>query len=132
MTRPEEQDHEPPEAKAKHVQSQLRLKQPSLVACPPLASVIFNFVLLAEGVLVQNTFRFISVFFGESAFGILKCVRNRVHIFVSLFIVYLVICLFILEIIYQWYRTRRWRKFQNRKPIGEVGCCESEMAERSH
>ena len=26
---------------------------------------------------------------------------------------------------------RRWRKFQNRKPI-EVGCCESWMAERSH
>ena len=22
--------------------------------------------------------------------------------------------------------------FKNRKPIGEVGCCESEMAERSH
>ena len=22
--------------------------------------------------------------------------------------------------------------FQNRKPIGEVGCCESRMAERSH
>ena len=27
---------------------------------------------------------------------------------------------------------RRWRKFQNRKPIGEIGCCESGMAERSH
>ena len=23
-------------------------------------------------------------------------------------------------------------RFKNRKPIGEVGCCESEMAERSH
>ena len=22
--------------------------------------------------------------------------------------------------------------FKNRKPIGEIGCCESEMAERSH
>ena len=33
---------------------------------------------------------------------------------------------------YQWYRTRRWRKFQNRNPIGEVGCCESRMAERIH
>ena len=33
---------------------------------------------------------------------------------------------------YQWYRTRRWRKFQNRKPIGEFGCCESRMAERIH
>ena len=26
----------------------------------------------------------------------------------------------------------RWRKFQNRKPIGEVGCCESRMAEQIH
>ena len=26
----------------------------------------------------------------------------------------------------------RWRKFQYRKPIGEVGCCESRMAERIH
>ena len=26
----------------------------------------------------------------------------------------------------------RWRKFQNRTPIGEAGCCESWMAERSH
>ena len=26
----------------------------------------------------------------------------------------------------------RWRKFQNRKPIGEVGCCDSRMAERIH
>ena len=34
--------------------------------------------------------------------------------------------------IYQQYRTRRWRKFQNRKPIGEVGCCDSRMAERIH
>ena len=34
--------------------------------------------------------------------------------------------------IYQQYRTRRWRKFQNRKPIGEIGCCESWMAERNH
>ena len=25
-----------------------------------------------------------------------------------------------------------WRKFQNRKPIGDVGCCESRMAERIH
>ena len=34
--------------------------------------------------------------------------------------------------IYCWKlcRTRRWRKFQNRKPIGELGCCESRMAER--
>ena len=24
------------------------------------------------------------------------------------------------------------RSFRNRKPIGEVGCCESRMAERSH
>ena len=27
---------------------------------------------------------------------------------------------------------RRWRKFQTRKPIGEVGCCESWMADRNH
>ena len=33
---------------------------------------------------------------------------------------------------YQQYRTRRWQKFQQRKPIGEVGCRESRMAERSH
>lgn len=51
-------------------------------------------MLLAEGVLVQNTFRFICVFFGESVFGILKRVCNRVHIFVSLSIIYL--CLFII------------------------------------
>ena len=34
--------------------------------------------------------------------------------------------------LYQQYCTRRWRKFQNRKPIGEVGCCESRMTERIH
>ena len=28
--------------------------------------------------------------------------------------------------------SRRWRKFQNRKPIGDVRCCESRMAERIH
>ena len=28
--------------------------------------------------------------------------------------------------------SMRWRKFHNRKPIGEVGCCESWMAERTH
>ena len=28
--------------------------------------------------------------------------------------------------------SRRWWKFQNRKPIGEVGGCESWMAERNH
>ena len=27
---------------------------------------------------------------------------------------------------------RRWRKFQNGGPIGEVGCCDSWMAERIH
>ena len=32
------------------------------------------------------------------------------------------------------YRARRRRKFQklNGKPIGEIGCCESRMAERIH
>ena len=34
--------------------------------------------------------------------------------------------------IYQWYRSRRWRKFQNRKPIGDVGRCDSRMAEGIH
>ena len=28
--------------------------------------------------------------------------------------------------------TRRWRKFQDRKHIGEVGCCVAWMVERSH
>ena len=32
---------------------------------------------------------------------------------------------------YQWYRIRRWRKFQNTEPIGEVGCCESRMQSES-
>ena len=32
----------------------------------------------------------------------------------------------------QKYRTRRWRKFQNRKPIGKVGRCEARMAGRTH
>ena len=36
---------------------------------------------------------------------------------------------FSLDYTYQQYRTRRWRKLQNRKPIGEAGCCESNMAE---
>ena len=27
---------------------------------------------------------------------------------------------------------KTWRKFQNRRPIGEVGCCESRMAEAIH
>ena len=25
-----------------------------------------------------------------------------------------------------------WRKFQNRKPIGEIRCCESQMSEQSN
>ena len=33
---------------------------------------------------------------------------------------------------YQEYRTGGGGSFKNRKPIGEVGCCESGMAERSH
>ena len=77
MTRPGEQDHEPPEAKAQHVQSQLLLKQRNF-SC---TSVIFQFALLAEGVLVQNTFRFICAFFAESVFGIHKCMRIYVYIF---------------------------------------------------
>jgi len=28
-------------------------------------------------------------------------------------------------------RTRRWRKFQKRKVIGEIGCCESRMSEQN-
>ena len=35
-------------------------------------------------------------------------------------------------IIVVYHRTRRWRKFQKRKPIGEVGCCESRMVEGIH
>ena len=35
-------------------------------------------------------------------------------------------------ILYQQSRTRRWRKFHNRKPIGELGCCESWIAEGTH
>ena len=45
---------------------------------------------------MQNTFRFICVFFGESVFGILKRMCNRVHIFVSLSIIYLFVWLFVL------------------------------------
>ena len=41
-------------------------------------------------------------------------------------------CYHLFRTFYQYCRTRRWRKSQNRKPIGELGCCESRMAERIH
>ena len=41
-------------------------------------------------------------------------------------------CYFLKKTKYQYCCTRRWQKFQTRKPIGELGCCESRMAKRIH
>ena len=43
------------------------------------------------------------------------------------------LCIYVsMYVMYQQYRTRRWRKFQKQEPIGEVGCCESRMGKRIH
>ena len=50
--------------------------------------------------------------------------------------IYMYIYIYISYIIYHTYTSSTAQggggSFKNRKPIGEIGCCESWMAERSH
>ena len=62
--------------------------------------------------------------------------RSTRHIYIYVHMIHIIICIYICTCIHNANTSSTAQggggSFKNRKPIGEVGCCESGMAERSH